>query len=65
MKWIKTSYELFKTVQTAEIKEQLRGHNQDADDRDIFKHYILPHFESSFDELQGKNMRRKRKKIDP
>ena len=36
-----------------EIKKQLRDQNQDADDRDIFKHYILPHFEIGFDELQG------------
>ena len=36
-----------------EIKKQLREQNQDADDRDIFKHYILPHFEIGFDELQS------------
>ena len=36
-----------------EIKKQLRDQGQDVDDRDIFKHYILPHFEGALEDLQG------------
>jgi hypothetical protein len=40
-------------IMNVEIKKQLRDQGQDVDDRDIFKHYILPHFEGALEDLQG------------
>ena len=35
----------------------MRDQGQDVDDRDIFKHYILPHFEGALEDLQGTYVR--------